>query len=47
MAARKLRHYLEGHIIRVITNEPLTICLRTKKHPPESSNRALNYQNTL
>jgi capsule polysaccharide export protein KpsC/LpsZ len=23
MAARKLRHYFEGHRIRVITNEPL------------------------
>jgi hypothetical protein len=24
MAARKLRHYFEGHRIRVITNQPLS-----------------------
>jgi hypothetical protein len=46
MAARKLRHYFEGHRIRVITNQPLND-LSDGEHPPESSNGELNYQNTI
>jgi hypothetical protein len=35
MAARKLRHYFEGHRIRVITNQPLSVCSRIERHLPE------------
>jgi hypothetical protein len=31
MAARKLRHYLEGHRIRVITNQPLSDLFTNKE----------------
>jgi hypothetical protein len=31
MAARKLRHYFEGHRIRVITNQPLNDLLMNKE----------------
>jgi hypothetical protein len=43
MAARKLRHYFEGHRIRVITNKPLKICSQIERHPPESSSGVLNF----
>jgi hypothetical protein len=45
MTARKLGHYFEGHRIRVITNQPLNDLFAIKKHPPESSNGALNSRN--
>jgi hypothetical protein len=35
MAARKLRHYFEGHMIRVITNQPLNDLFAIEKHPPK------------
>jgi hypothetical protein len=47
MAARKLRHYFEGHRIRVITNQPLNDLFANREHLPESSSGALNSQNTL
>jgi hypothetical protein len=31
MAARKLRHYVEGHITRVITNQPLNNLFANKE----------------
>jgi hypothetical protein len=45
MAARKLRHYFEGHRIRVITNQPLNDLFTKKRHQLESSNGLLNSQN--
>jgi hypothetical protein len=46
MAARKLRHYFEGHRIRVITNQSLNDLFTNKGHRPKSSSGLLNYQNT-
>jgi hypothetical protein len=45
MVVRKLRHYFEGHKIRVITNQPLNDLLANKE--AKSSNGELSYQNTL
>jgi hypothetical protein len=45
MVARKLRHYFEGHRIRVITNQPLNDLLQIKKHQPKSSNGMPNSRN--
>jgi hypothetical protein len=39
MAARKLRHYLEGHRIRVITNQPLSNLFANK----EASTRIIKW----
>jgi hypothetical protein len=47
MVARKLRHYFEGHRIRVIMNQPLNDLSQIKRHQPELSSGLLNYQNTL
>jgi hypothetical protein len=35
MAARKLRHYIEGHRIRVITNQPLNDLFTNKEASTE------------
>jgi hypothetical protein len=47
MAARKLRHYFEGHRIRVITNQPLNDLLANRETSTRSSSGVLNSQNTL
>jgi hypothetical protein len=39
MAARKLRHYFEGHRIRVITNQPLNDLFANK----EASTRIITW----
>jgi hypothetical protein len=39
MAARKLRHYFEGHRIRVITNQPLSDLFANR----EASTRIINW----
>jgi hypothetical protein len=39
MAARKLRHYFEGHRIRVITNQPLSDLFANK----EASTRIIKW----
>jgi hypothetical protein len=39
MAARKLRHYFDGHRIRVITNQPLIDLFANK----EASNRIIKW----
>jgi hypothetical protein len=45
MAARKLRHYFEGHGIRVITNQPLNDLFANKEASTRIIKWALNSQN--
>jgi hypothetical protein len=46
MAARKLRHYFEGHMIRVITNQPLSDLFANREASTRIIKWALNSQNT-
>jgi hypothetical protein len=47
MSAWKLWHYFEAHIIKVLTNQLLTISLAIEIALEESVNRQWIYQNTL
>jgi hypothetical protein len=47
MAARKLRHYFEGHKIRVITNQPLNDLFANREASTRIVKWELNFQNTL
>jgi hypothetical protein len=47
MAARKLRHYFEGHWIRVITNQSLNDLFANKEASTQIMKWGAECQNTL
>jgi hypothetical protein len=46
MSARKLRHYVEAHGVRVLTNQPLNDIFRNHDSSDRIGNGPWNYRST-